>query len=89
MIEMQGDQKASDSMEVKRQKGKTIDAVHNHGSIMLSLGQAQIPGPTNINHIHRLRQVLRQKGYRQNCKKSMASMLEYLRWEDEKVFQST
>ena len=60
MVEMQGAQKASDSMEVKRQKGKNIDAVHGHGSIMLILGQAQIPGLTNINHIYRLRQVDRK-----------------------------
>ena len=57
MMEMQSSHKASDSMEVKRTKDKTIDAVKAHGSMMLSLGQAQIPGLHNINKVHCLRKV--------------------------------
>ena len=57
MTEMQGVLKVSDSIEVKRQKEKNIEAVYAHGSMMLSLGQAQIPGLRNISHIHLLRQV--------------------------------
>ena len=44
-------------MEVRRQKEATIEAVFTHGSMMLSLGQAQVPGLRNIHHVHRLKQV--------------------------------
>ena len=57
MMEMQSNHKASHSMETKRTKDKTIEAVKAHGSMMLSLGQAQIPGLYNINKVHHLRQV--------------------------------
>ena len=57
MMKMQSNHKASNSMEVKRTKDKTIEAVKAHGSMMLSLGQAQIPGLYNINKVHHLRQV--------------------------------
>ena len=56
MMEMQSGHKASDSMEIKRTKDKTIEAVKAHGSMMLSLGQAQILCLHNINKVHHLRQ---------------------------------
>ena len=70
-----------------KDKRKNIEAVHVHGSMMLILGQAQILGLRNISQIHLLRQV-DKKGRRKNIKKSMTSVLDYLRWEDERVFQS-
>ena len=87
MMEMQSPIKASDSMEVRRQKEKNIGALFTHGSMMLSLGQAQVPGLRNINHVHQLGQVDNQ-GKVRVVKKTMASVLEYLRWNEEKVFQS-
>ena len=87
MTEMQSSIKASDSMEVRRQKEKNIGALFTHGSMMLSLGQAQVPGLRNINHVHQLGQVDNQ-GKVRVVKKTMASVLEYLRWNEEKVFQS-
>ena len=57
IMEMQSNHKASNSMEIKRTKDKTIEAVKAHGSMMLSLGQAQIPGLWNVNKIHLLKQV--------------------------------
>ena len=57
MMEMQSTVKASDSMEVRRQKEATIEAAFTHGSMMLSLGHAQVPGLRNIHHVHRLKQV--------------------------------
>ena len=60
MTEMQSSIKASDSMEVRRQKDNITEAVFTHGSMMLSLGEAQVPGLRNINHIHHLRQVDKQ-----------------------------
>lgn len=56
-MKMQGTQKASDSMEVKRRKEKTIDTLYARGSMMLIPGQAQIPGLGNVNQVHHLRQV--------------------------------
>ena len=69
-------------------EGKTIEAAYAYGSMMPSLRQAQIQGLRNANQIYHLKQV----GETSNVgvvKKSMASILDYLRWEDEKVFQST
>ena len=60
MMEIQSSVKACDSMEVRRQKERTIEAAFTHGSMMLSLGQAQVPGPRNINHVHYLGQVDKQ-----------------------------
>ena len=55
--------------------------------MMLSLGQAQIPGLRNTSQIHLLRQV--DKVARGKViKKSTASVLDYLRWKDERVFLS-
>ena len=87
MMEMQSNHKASDSMEIKRIKDKTIEAVYAHGSMMLSLGQAQIPGLYNINKVYHLRQVDRN-GKVRTLKKSIDSILDYLKWDDERVFQS-
>ena len=87
MMEMQSSVKASDSMEVRRQKERTIEAVFIHGSMMLSLGQAQVPGLRNINHVHHLRQVDKQVKVRV-VKKTMTGVLEYLRWNEERVFES-
>ena len=56
--------------------------------MMLSLGQAQIPGLRNVNQVHHLKQV-DKKGKVRVVKKSMASILDYLRWDDERVFQSS
>ena len=56
--------------------------------MMLRPRQAQIPGLRNLNHIHHLRQVDKKDNVR-IVKKSMASVLDHLRWEDERVFQST
>ena len=75
---MQSNQKASDSMEIKRIKNETIDVVYAHGSMMLSLGQAQILGLYNINKVHHLRQVDRN-GKVRILKKSIASILDYLK----------
>ena len=77
---IQGAQKASDSMEAKRQKGETIDAVYAHGSMMLSLGQAQIPGLGNVNQINLLKQ-LDKKGKVRVVKNHMTSILNYFRWD--------
>lgn len=55
--------------------------------MMLSLGHAQVLGPRNMNHVHHLKQV-DKKGTVRVVKKTMASMLEYLRWNDERIFQS-
>ena len=74
-------------MEVKRIKEKTIDLVKAHGSMMLSLGQAQIPGLHNINEVHRLRKT-DKNGRVRIIKKSVAGVLDYLKWDEERVFQS-
>lgn len=74
-------------MEVKRVKDKPIDAAKAHGSMMLSLGQAQIPGLHNINKVYRLRKV-DKNGKVRIIKKSVASVMDYLKWEEERVFQS-
>ena len=87
MMEMQSNHKANDSMEVKRIKEKTIESVKSHGSMMLSLGQARIPGLYNVNKVHLIKQV-NKKGEVKILKKSIASILDYLKWEDERVFQS-
>ena len=58
-----------------------------HGSMMLSLGQAQAQGLRNIHHVHRLKQVDKQ-GKARVINKTMAGVLDYLRWNDERVFQS-
>ena len=78
MMEMQSSIKVSDSREVKRQKERTIEAVFTHGSMMLSLGQAQVPGLRNINYVHHLRQVDKQGNVRV-IKKNMVGVLDYLR----------
>ena len=87
IMEMQSNHKASDSMEIKRMKDKTIEAVYAHGSMMLSLGQARIPGLYNINKVHHIKQEDRN-GKVRTLKKSIASILDYLKWDDERVFQS-
>ena len=87
MMEMQNTVKASDSMEVSRQKEATIDAVMAHGSMMLSLGHAQVPMLRNIHHVHRLKQVDKM-GKVRVIKKTMAGLLDHLRWNEEIVFQS-
>ena len=87
MMEMQSTVKASDSMKIRRQKEATIDAVFAHDSIMLILGHAQIPGLRNIHHVHRLKQ-MDKMGKVRVIKKTMAEVLNYLRWNDERVFQS-
>ena len=87
MMEMQSHVKVSDSVEVRRQKEATIDAVFTHGSMMLSLGQAQVPGLRNTHHAHRLKKVDKQ-GKVRVMKKIMAGILDYLRWNNERVFQS-
>ena len=87
MMEMQSGHKANDSMEIKRTKDKTIEAIKAHGSMMLSLGQAQMPDLYNINKVHHLRQVGRN-GKVGTIKKPVASILDYLKWGDERVFQS-
>ena len=87
IMEMQSSHKSSDSMEVKRIKDKTIDSVKSHGIMMLSLGQAQIPGLHNINKVYRLRKV-DKNGKVRIIKKSVASIMDYLKWEEERVFQS-
>ena len=85
MMEMQSSIKASDSTEVKRQNVAT-GAVFAHDSMMLSLGQAQVPGLRNINHAHRLKQVDKQ-GKVRVIKNTMAGVLDCLRWNEERVFQ--
>ena len=87
MMEMQSSHRASDSMDVKRTRDKTIESVKAHGSMMLSLGQAQIPGLHNANKVHHLRK-MDKNGKVRIIKKSVAGILEYLKWEEEKVFQS-
>ena len=87
MMEMQSPVKASDSMEVRRQKESTIEAVFTHGSMMLSLGQDQVPGLRNIHHVYRLKQV-DKLGKVRVIKTPIAGVLDYLRWNDERVFQS-
>ena len=88
-MEIQGAQNASGSMKAKQQKKKTIDAVCIHGSMMLSLGQAQTPELRNANQIHYLKQVGKKVKVRV-VKKSMASILDCIRWwDDERVFKST
>jgi len=78
MMEMQSNHKANDSMEVKRIKEKTIESVKSHGSMMLSLGQARIPGLYNVNKVHLIKQV-DKKGKVKILKKSIASILDYLK----------
>ena len=60
MMEMQSNHRASDSMKIKRIKNKTIETVYAHGSMMLSLGQAGIPGLHNVNKVHLIKQVDRK-----------------------------
>ena len=86
-MEMQSNHKSSDSVEVKRIKDKTIDSIKSHGSMQLCLGQAAIPGLHNITKVFRLRKV-EKNGKVRIIKKSVASIMDYLKWEEERVFQS-
>ena len=52
---------------------------------MLSLGHAQVQGLRNIHHVHCLKQVDKM-GKVRVIKKTMAGVLDYLRWNEERVF---
>lgn len=56
--------------------------------MMLSLGQAQVPGLRNINHVHYLRQVDKKAMSGWQKRPWLACWNMYLRWNDERVFQS-
>ena len=55
--------------------------------MILSLGHAQVPGLRNIHHAHHLKQV-DKRGKVRVIKKTMAGLLDHLRWNEEIVFQS-
>ena len=86
-MEMQAPIRDGDDMATKQKKNKTIDAICAHGSFQLSIGHTIVPGMRNVEKVHRLKQ-LTATGSTIMIKKSMASVLHYLQWEEDKVFQS-
>jgi hypothetical protein len=84
---MQSPVGGGDDMEAKQRKERTIQSVYAHGSMMLSLGHTYVPGLRNVDEIYRIKK-LKKDGTSVILKKSMAGILQYLKWEEEKVFQS-
>ena len=84
---MQVPVREGDDMATKQMKNKTIDGVCAHGSFQLSLGHTIVPGMRNAEKVHRLKQ-LTKTGSTIKLKKTMAGILQYLQWEEDKVFQS-
>ena len=86
-MEMQASVGGNDDMAAKQKKNKTIDAVYAHGSMQLSLGHTLIPGLRNVEKVHHLKQI-KKNGSTIMIKKSISGILHYMKWEEDKVFQS-
>jgi len=55
--------------------------------MMLSLAHTYVPGLRNVDKIYRIKKLKKDRTFVM-LKKSMAGILHYLKWEEEKVFQS-
>ena len=72
---------------VKQKKKKVVQVVYTHGCMQLSNGHAHILGLINIAKKHRIKK--REKnGSMITPKKSVVSVLKYLKWEDKKYFRT-
>ena len=86
-LEMQTAVTTNNDMYVKQRKEKTIKVVYAHGSMMFSMGHTCVLGLRNIERIFRLRKVRRDDST-VILKKSMKSILGYLKWENKNVFRA-
>ena len=80
---MQAPVGANDDMAARQRKEKTIQAVYAHGSMQLSLGHTLVPGLRNVEKVYHIKQ-LKKDGTTIMLKKSMAGILHYLKWDEEK-----